>query len=281
MSERNQNSHCCDIMTYILHVTLCVVLPLFIVLLLGTGIEEDNNDDYSGDYEVIRLACKGKLTKETMILMMMMMILVHLMHFMLFFHHSATSLRFRRGGTIFSGSTITIQIVHNKRLHVGCYGGNCGGATCPGLYFSPWDYGRCRGEVFQVYRAAGPGAVRVGDDVGFYYPERRQWISAVRSQTNLAPCPGVPRNSRHRLNTSCWGEVFKIYARGKRVGQPIGESDSVMIYYPRSRGFLQYPHSNGLRDGLVRSTCPGRYKPPSLRAYDRCFQYVFEIHQRY
>ena len=34
------------------NVTLCVVLPLSIMLLSCTGIEEDSNDDYSDDYEV-------------------------------------------------------------------------------------------------------------------------------------------------------------------------------------------------------------------------------------
>ena len=54
MSKSNQNF---TPLCYhdILHVTLCVVLPLSIVLLSCTGIEEDGDDDYSDDYEVITM----------------------------------------------------------------------------------------------------------------------------------------------------------------------------------------------------------------------------------
>ena len=40
-------------------------------------------------------------------------------------------------------------------------------------YFDPVDYHKCVGEVFQVYFAAGAGQVKIGDDVGFYYPKSR------------------------------------------------------------------------------------------------------------
>ena len=148
------------------------------------------------------------------------------------------------------------------------------------MYFEQDEYGRCRGEVFQIYRAAGRGEVKIGDNVGFYYPLKRLWLAAVASQGHLASCPGVPRNSNHRLNTRCWGEVFQIYARGKSTGQPIDQLDHVMIYMPRHKAFLEYRHDNARNDGLVRSTCPGRCLPPQPSAYEKCFRYVFAIRKK-
>ena len=197
---------------------------------------------------------------------------------MFFFHHSATSLRFRKHGRISSGDIVTIRVVKNKRLHVGCFSGKCGADPCAGRRFNPWDYKRCSGEVFRIYRAAGSGDVKVGDEVGFFFPIKRRWMSASGAQQlKLNACPGVPRGSSHRLNTGCWGEVFKIYARGRRVGQPIYQSDRVMIYYPQSKAFLKYQYINGRKDGLVRSTCPGQKGPPSRNAYYRCRKYMFQI----
>ena len=198
---------------------------------------------------------------------------------MFFFHHSATSLAVHPASTFTSGNTISIQVVANPRLHVGCVSGKCGADPCAGMYFEPEEYGKCRGEVFQIYRAAGAGQIKTGDVVGFYFPLKQRWIRAG-NPSDLAPCPGVPHNSNHRMNLRCVGELFRIYARGKGTGQPIDQLDHVMIYYQHSKDFLQYPHNKGLRHGLVRSTCPGQCLPPHSSTYERCFQNVFTIRKK-
>ena len=213
-----------------------------------------------------------------------MIVLIYNNTFQVFSYHSATSLTVHRVVTLSSGDTISIQVMNNLRLHVGYSSGNGGADTCAGPYFDPEDYAKCTGEVFQIYRVAGPGQVKVGDIVGFYSPLKRQWMSAVGTQTHLSPCPGIPQNSHHRPTRDpknrCWGEVFQIYARGKNEGQPIDQLDHVMIYYSRQKGFLQYPHTNGRKNGLVRSTCPGECLPPPASSYERCFQNVFAIHKK-
>ena len=52
-----------------------------------------------------------------------------------------------------------------------------------GSYFDPVDYHKCVGLVFQIYRAAGAGQVKIGDDVGFYYPK----YSGVNSRCDTTP----------------------------------------------------------------------------------------------
>ena len=74
-----------------------------------------------------------------------------MMHFMFFFHYSAISLTVHPPVTFSSGDTITIQIVANMRLHVGCFSGNCGEDYYVGSYFDPLDYHKCVGQVFQIY----------------------------------------------------------------------------------------------------------------------------------
>ena len=260
------------------------------------------------------------------------------MQFTFLFHHSATGLAVHPAVTLVSGDTVTIQVVPSMKLHVGCYTGRCGAQSCPGMYFEQQDYRRCVGEVFQIYRAAGPGQVKTGDKVGFYFPYKRKWLRAAGGQQtdligcpgvpansrhrlntrcsgevfqiyraagpgqvkvgdkvgfyfpykrkwigrggDLAPCPGVPANSRHRLNTRCWGEVFQLYARGKSTGQPIDQLDHVMIYYPQGKNFYMYRHDNARNDGFVRSSCPGQCLPPQPSAYERCYRYVFAIRKK-
>ena len=192
---------------------------------------------------------------------------------------AATGLSVYPVAILYSGDTVTIQVVAYMKLHIGCHTGRCGAQSCPGLYFDPIEYSRCTGEVFQIYRAAGLGPVRSGEDVGFYFPARRAWLRGW-PQTDLGRCPGLPRNSHYHLNTGCWGEVFKLRARGKRHGQPIDILDHVMIYYPRSRAYLRYRYPYANVNGLVRGTCPGPHFPTSQRSYEKCPGYVFRIHKQ-
>ncbi|CAI8020926.1 hypothetical protein GBAR_LOCUS12465, partial [Geodia barretti] len=75
------------------------------------------------------------------------------------------------------GATIGLQFEANMAKWLGCAGHPCSGAPCPRLIFTGAEWNNCWGEVFQIYRALGPGAIQSGDFVGLYYGRTRQWFS--------------------------------------------------------------------------------------------------------
>ena len=49
------------------------------------------------------------------------------------------------------------------------------------------------------------------------------------------PCPGTPTSAHGFANQDkwliCFGEVFRIYAKGKSIGQAIRDHDDIFLYY--------------------------------------------------
>jgi hypothetical protein len=72
----------------------------------------------------------------------------------------------------------------------------------------------------------------------------------------------------------CGGEVFRIYAKGKRVGWRVKEGDDIMFYYVEQPGRWV---SQVTTQRTRKRTCPGSTKPPSHSKYDRCGAEVFKI----
>ena len=68
--------------------------------------------------------------------------------------------------------------------------------------------------------------------------------------------------------------MFRIYAKGKGVGQRVREGDDVMFYYVQQPGRWV---SQALTQRTRKRTCPGFAKPPSHSKYDRCRAEVFKI----
>ena len=140
------------------------------------------------------------------------------------------------------------------------------------------DWNRCWGEVFKIYRRKGRGRVKVGDYIAISYPrEIGKWLGCAGRLCGKAGCPGHSCNSRSGFSSprkwnQCWGEVFKMYARGKRVGAPIYSHDHVMLYYVRGRDWVglvgRHPDHRG---------CPGKRLPPPNHKYDRCWGEVFDL----
>ena len=181
------------------------------------------------------------------------------------------------------GSTVALQPLYNKRYWLGCPHNPCRGGTqgCPGLFMEGNDWTNCWGEVFQIYRESGPGTVKVGDRVGIYYPrEPGKWLGCAGSRCGKATCPGRPTTHYGFQNRQkwapCWGEVFKIYARGKCIGSDINAHDAIMLYYPRGRSWVKLDTTY-----VVKHPCPGRVFPPSPEKYDRCWGEVMEIWMRW
>ena len=175
-----------------------------------------------------------------------------------------------------SGDTVALQSFR-KDHWLGCGGVHCGGATCPGVFFSGSDWTNCWGEVFQIYRQSGPGAVKVGDFVGLHYPRQPgHWLGCSSANCGKATCPGNPTTANGFSSSekwhSCWGEVFRIYAEERNVGDTINTGDLIMLYYPQ--GKLWVSQGTG---STIRTPCPGTSFPPPSTKFDRCSHEGFKI----
>jgi len=174
---------------------------------------------------------------------------------------------------------VALQPLYNKRFWLSCSVQPCQGGTkaCPGLFMEGGDWTYCFGEVFRIYRASGPGTVRVGDVVGIYYPhEPGKWMGCGGSNCVKSTCPGTPTTAYGFHNSEnwfrCYGEVFKIYARGKSLGSAITAHDIVMLFYIQAQNWITISTSY-----VGHHTCPGTVRPPPSNKYEQCFGAVMEI----
>ena len=67
--------------------------------------------------------------------------------------------------------------------------------------------------------------MKAGDTVGIYYPKQQNhWLSCWDNRPcHKSACPGNP-HGRHGFQTAekwnhCKGEVFKIYGKGRDIGE--------------------------------------------------------------
>ena len=148
------------------------------------------------------------------------------------------------------------------------------------MYFEGDDWTlRCGGEIFQIYRASGPGYIRVGDLVGLYFPAQDKWLGCPHSVCGKYDCPGSPTWHYGFSSISKWsrcgGEVFKIYARNKGTHFLIAAHDDVMFYYVAGKQWLSLQANQNAK----KETCPGLSLPPSASKYDFCGAEVFNINK--
>ncbi len=179
-------------------------------------------------------------------------------------------------GVIASGNTIALQ-TFVKDQYFSCAGRVCARSGCPRAHMDKNDWNRCTGEVFRIYRKSGRGAVRVHDLVGLYYPrESGRWLGCAGNKCGKAPCPGQPTrhygfNHRNKWN-GCWGEVFRIYAKGKKRHAVVNSDDEISLYYVRGKAWV----SQGFHQTVKRG-CLGNSLPPSVSKYDGCAHETFTI----
>ena len=138
------------------------------------------------------------------------------------------------------------------------------------------DWNKCWGEVFKIYRKKGRGRVRVGDTIAIsFLREPGKWLGCPGRLCGKASCPGHSCNSGFSSAgkwNQCWGEVFRIFARRKRIGASIFSHDHVMLYYVRGGDWI------GLVDKHPdHRSCPGKRLPPPNDKYDRCWGEVFDL----
>ena len=78
-----------------------------------------------------------------------------------------------------------------------------------------------------------------------------------------------------KRNGTCPQNVFKIYARGRELGESLKTNDEILLYT------LQYgkwvSETNSSSNWLGQRTCPGSHRPPASSKYDTCYDAVFEL----
>eukprot|EP00731_Ephydatia_muelleri_P009988 Em0005g574a len=133
------------------------------------------------------------------------------------------------------GSKVSLQVKAYKILWFSCPSGDCTWtqyASNVGMY----QFNTDPITNFFVYRRNGPGNVVVGDVIALYFPkESGKWFSMLGCKPHLSACPGAPSSADGMSTEESWymcsGEVFKIYARNKKLGEAIVANDDVKLYY--------------------------------------------------
>ena len=99
-----------------------------------------------------------------------------------------------------------------------------------------------------------------------------------KSRCDKRPCPGTTAQASDFSNDRCWGEIFKLYARGKPEGQIIYNGDVVMLYYVREGRYVSIQGEYEAADTSL-DFCPG-VAPPAYLSYGTCSKNVFRIYRK-
>jgi len=179
---------------------------------------------------------------------------------------------------------IKLQFLGAKNAWLGC-SGVCSLQTCSSRGESYRNFqGRCSNEEFQII---GEGnnyyPIKSGHRIRIRYLHKfNSWIGCSSLENrhchNKATCPGTSAQGKDFLNNKCWGEIFIIYARGKKNGEIIYNGDEVMLYYQR-RGLYISIQGENLSSETSLNFCPGA-APPAYLSYSICSKNVFRIYRK-
>ena len=186
---------------------------------------------------------------------------------------------FHTHAALISGDTVALQ-TYVRSHWLSCSLPSCYRNSCPRIHIFGNDWINCYGEVFQIYRASGPGRVRVGDLVGLYYPHQAgHWLGCPYEDCYKATCPGIPTITYGFASQDhwfrCFGEVFRIYANGKGNGAVINSGDDIMLYYVQGDTWIAQDDGN-----TRKQPCPGTVRPPPFDRFDECAWETFTIWKR-
>ena len=154
----------------------------------------------------------------------------------------------------------------------------CTTVGCPSAIFEGADWDNCKGEVFQIYKPS-PGEIRSGDLVGLHYPlQQANWLGCLGNECKKEPCPGHPSTQYGFEKEDRWyqcnGEVYRIFAYQKNMGDVINSGDDIMLYFLIGRSWV---NGEGVVDG--KNLCP-ESEPPRPDKFDLCAHEVFTIIKR-
>ena len=126
----------------------------------------------------------------------------------------------------------------------------------------------CGAARFKMYKAVGSGYIRAGDFVALQYPYKGSstWFSLKNNVGQISTCI-VPSSSGCLKWAQCHTALFRVYARGKRIGAAIANNDIIALYHPdvNVKSFLKLGSY-----GVGRSQCLLNRLPPTTATFDRC-----------
>ena len=132
----------------------------------------------------------------------------------------------------------------------------------------------CGGEVFQIY---GEGdEIQSGRRVLFRYVSGANvWMGCPsNNRCDRRTCPGSLVDASDYVR--CKGEIFRIYARGRKFGETIYNGDVVMLSIGGRYVSIQGQYEG---DDTSLDFCPG-LAPPSYLSYGTCSRNAFRIYRR-
>ena len=168
-----------------------------------------------------------------------------------------------------------------RNAWLGCPESICDLRTCPSHNENYRDFTKCWGEVFQII---GEGAIhnpiKSGQRIRLrYLPEQNSWMGCPdNGRCDKRTCPGTTEQGGNFDNDRCWGEIFRIYARGRANGEIIYNGDVVTIHYPREGRYISI-QGRYEGDDTSLNFCPAEV-PPAYLSYGICSKNAFRIYRR-
>ena len=178
---------------------------------------------------------------------------------------------------------LRLQFLGAKDAWLGCPDTNkvCDLRTCPSSNENYHDFNGCSGEVFRIIgEGTFKSSIKSGQRIRLrYLREKNAWMGCPSNKNcDHRTCPGTTSQGRNFANNRCYGEIFRIYARGRTNGQIIYNGDVVMLYYPDNGRYVSIQgKSNG--DDTSLDFCPGMV-PPAYLSYGICSKNVFRIYRK-
>ncbi len=125
---------------------------------------------------------------------------------------------------------------------------------------------------------SGPGELVVGDLVGLFYEEGNKWgwLGCPSTRCARFSCPGHPNMATGFSSPEKWltcdGEVFILYARGRKLGDAVQEHDNIVLFQRSAQKWLELGDYY-----LTHSDCLGVLRPPLPDKYELCWRTVLEV----
>ena len=119
--------------------------------------------------------------------------------------------------------------------------------------------------------------IKVGQRIRIRYLHlHNTWIGCYHGNDRCErqTCPGT--TAQAKLFNRCGGEIFRMYARGKKNGDEIHSGDVVMLYHHGRYVSIQ---GKKYGDDTSLNFCPG-LAPPAYLSYGICSKNTFRIYKK-
>ena len=177
---------------------------------------------------------------------------------------------------------LKLQFLGARDAWLGCPDDVCDLRMCPSRnnnyrYFDA----RCWGEEFQIIGEGNTcNPIKSGQQIRLRYPrENNTWLGCPKNnRCDKRICAGTTAQGRNFSNDRCWGEIFRIYSRGRRNGNAIYNGNVVMLYYVHKGKYISIQGESIGYDTSLNS-CPG-IAPPAYYTYEICSNNAFHVYQK-